>query len=236
MTATKTTRRTPAAAPRDPADDVAQAEAEATEAAALVDALEERVRAGDDAVTAAELDDAHRLSRFARLRREAAERKATVARTAMVADARKTRAEEIKAAARSGALDVEPLAAAYATMRDAVTAFVSAANTYNQAWQQARDGIEGYPFREEEGGPAMADLGVRVDSTFSGRPRVIADGIARFPLRTSEHLARVVVDAESSISPRHGQLLRPVAEGMARHATMYQPDLAEAGEADGGAA
>jgi len=220
------------------AAEVAQAEQEADEASALVAALEERIRSGDDTVTAAELDDAHKLSRFARLRRDAAHRKAAAARAAQVANARTRHADQIKAAVNSGALDVRPVANAYAAMRDAVTAFVTAANAYNQAWTQARTAIDNPPHRDEDG-PTLASLGVRVDTTVNGHPRVVADGVGRYPLRTAEHLARVVVDAEQLVTDVHGQKLRPVIGGMARHALVYQPDLATIDGADetaGGAA
>lgn len=50
------------------------------DAQALYESLEERVRAGDESVTSEELDQARGLSRFARLRKEAAQRKAAQAR------------------------------------------------------------------------------------------------------------------------------------------------------------
>lgn len=50
------------------------------DAQALYESLEERVRSGDESVTSEELDQARGLSRFAQLRKEAAQRKAAQAR------------------------------------------------------------------------------------------------------------------------------------------------------------
>jgi hypothetical protein len=60
----------------------AMAEQEAAEAEQLLDALEERVRAGDDTVTPTQVEEARGLRRFAQLRREAAQRKAEAAKKA----------------------------------------------------------------------------------------------------------------------------------------------------------
>jgi hypothetical protein len=61
---------------------VATAEDEAREAAALAQALEERVKDGDEDISPAELENARQLGGFARLRTEAAQRKAERAREA----------------------------------------------------------------------------------------------------------------------------------------------------------
>jgi hypothetical protein len=55
---------------------IEEATAEAEEAAALVDALQERIRSGDDSVTAVDLANARSLADFASLQRDAAERRA----------------------------------------------------------------------------------------------------------------------------------------------------------------
>lgn len=72
---------------------VEDAEQEATEAESLATELEERVRQGDLSVTPDSIADAERLGKFARLRVEAAQRKADERRKT---DARE-RAEEFKA-------------------------------------------------------------------------------------------------------------------------------------------
>ena len=224
-----TTTRT---APADPAGDLAAAQREADEAARLAAALEERVRDGDDSVTAGEVDEAHKLSRFARLRREAAERKAAAARADMVATARREHAAQIKTAVASGALDVAPVAAAYARMRAAVDEFVTAANTYNRAWAATRDAIDGPPYRDEDG-PLMDEFGVRMVTTVTGHPQIEAGGVRRYRLRTAEHIARAAVEAADGISPRYGPELRPVLGGAARHASSHQPDLTGHDHTDG---
>jgi hypothetical protein len=80
---------------------VEDAEQEAREAEALAVELEERVRQGDPDVTADQIAEAERLGRFARLRVEAATRKATERRRAAAvehAEAFKTRLLEEAAA------------------------------------------------------------------------------------------------------------------------------------------
>jgi hypothetical protein len=62
--------------------DVHQAEREAREAVALVDALEQRVVNGDETVTHDEIEQARSLGRFAKLRAQATARKAEQTRAA----------------------------------------------------------------------------------------------------------------------------------------------------------
>ncbi|MFH8343768.1 hypothetical protein [Streptomyces sp. NPDC018045] len=115
-----------------------QAEQEASEAEQLLAALEERVRDGDEQVTAQQLADARELGRFAKLRAEAARRKAERAAQAAADKARADRLAEAAAmTAPGGALDATTLAASYATARDAVRAFVTASETYNAAIKEA---------------------------------------------------------------------------------------------------
>ncbi|HSX68660.1 hypothetical protein [Nocardioides sp.] len=63
---------------------VYDAQNEAEEAEALLEALEERVREGDESVSPDEIATAERLGRFARLRVEAARRKAAAAKVEAV--------------------------------------------------------------------------------------------------------------------------------------------------------
>lgn len=219
--------------PADPTGVLAAAETEADEAAHLAAALEERVRDGDDTVTAAEVDEAHKLSRFARLRKEAAERKAARAKADMIATARREHAEEIKAAVTSGALDVAPVVAAYAKMRAAADAFVKAANTYNQAFTDTSNAIRGYPYRMEDSGPTMQDLGVRFLEDRHGHSQVLVDGTRRLKIRTSEQLGRAVLEAETGVtgfSPQYPTPLRRKLHAMDELARRQQPDLANGGE------
>lgn len=109
--------------PAEAAAAVTTAEQEATEAEALVGALEERVRDGDDSVTVEEIAGARELGRFARLRAEAARRKADKARTAARLDAAQQIHDEIQQHAETaGPQFAELLQAAH----DACTAFVTA--------------------------------------------------------------------------------------------------------------
>ncbi|MER6361554.1 hypothetical protein [Kitasatospora sp. NPDC001527] len=79
-------------APGSPDHITATADQEVTEAEQLLAALEDRVRDGDDTVTAEQVEEARGLRRFAQLRREAAQRKAEKARLAEIdADAARRR-------------------------------------------------------------------------------------------------------------------------------------------------
>lgn len=130
---TTTTTAAPAARP-DAGAAVEQAEQEAAEAEQLLAALEERVRDGDEHVTAQQLADARELGRFAKLRAEAARRKADRAAAAAAEQERAARLDQAAVmAAPGGPLDADALTAAYATARDAVRAFVTASEAYNAA-------------------------------------------------------------------------------------------------------
>ncbi|MBF6047733.1 hypothetical protein GO001_21220 [Streptomyces sp. NRRL B-1677] len=132
-----TTATAPAAGPEGGAA-IEQAEQEAAEAEQLLAALEERVRDGDEQVTAQQLADARELGTFARLRAEAARRKADRAAQAAAEQQRAAHLAEAAAMAASGGpLDDAALAAAYATARAAVRAFVTASEAYNAAIEQA---------------------------------------------------------------------------------------------------
>ncbi|MBO2456558.1 hypothetical protein [Actinomadura violacea] len=103
--------------------DVRQAEQEAADAAALVDALEGRVIDGDESVTADQISAQRDLSRFAELRAQATARKAKrAARAARLTDCETLRAEIEAYATGTGARYAELLQAA----EDAVAAFTAA--------------------------------------------------------------------------------------------------------------
>lgn len=70
------TNKTPTPEPVSPAQIVADADQEITDAEDLVDALEQRVQDGDETVDADQVEKARGLARFARLRKVAAEKKA----------------------------------------------------------------------------------------------------------------------------------------------------------------
>lgn len=114
---------------------VATAQDEATEAAALAAALEERVKDGDESVTPAELENARQLKGFAKLRQEAAARKAERAREAerqrLLAELR----TEIESASPTSRAELAKL---LKVAEGAVLAFVAACNERNttvQSWQ-----------------------------------------------------------------------------------------------------
>lgn len=109
--------------------DVRQAEREAAEAAALVDALEKRVVDGDDTVTADQIENARSLGRFAKLRAQATANKAERHRAA----ARLRACHELRAEIEgykpgSG----QQLAKLLSDAEAAITAFVTAAQERNE--------------------------------------------------------------------------------------------------------
>ncbi|MES9804977.1 hypothetical protein [Streptomyces cinereoruber] len=125
------------AAARTKADnDVADAEQEAQEAAALVTALEERVRDGDDTVTPEQIASARELSNFARLRADATARKATEAkRTARLAACEELRSEIDDYQADNGDQAVKLLDTAYA----ALVAYITHVQDHNdliRSWRE----------------------------------------------------------------------------------------------------
>ncbi|MDT0382400.1 hypothetical protein RM572_26935 [Streptomyces sp. DSM 42041] len=102
------------------ADEVTAAEQEAREADDLLAALEERVRDGDDKITPQQLTEQRELGRFARLRAEAARRKAD---RAAAKAAEKHRAEQIARAVDLA--DTKGNRAAIAAKYDAALAAVA---------------------------------------------------------------------------------------------------------------
>lgn len=114
---------------------VATAEDEATEAAALVATLEERVKDGDESVTPAELESARQLKGFAKLRQEAAARKAKKAREAERQRLLGELRTEIEAASPTSRAELAEL---FKTAEAAVLAFVAACGERNatvSSWQ-----------------------------------------------------------------------------------------------------
>ncbi|MEV0912697.1 hypothetical protein AB0I93_00095 [Streptomyces sp. NPDC049967] len=119
-----------------PADAVEQAATEAAEADALLAALEERVRDGDDTVTPAQLASTRELGTFAKLRAEAARRKAS--QTAAAA-AEQERAATIEQAAALVAEQGAParVAAAYEAARIALAELLAVTTTHDDAVREA---------------------------------------------------------------------------------------------------
>ncbi|GAB1329865.1 hypothetical protein [Streptomyces sennicomposti] len=145
----------PIAATTDTPPDVTQAEAEALAAEQAAEALAERVREGDDQVTAEQLATAQQAGVFARLRAEAARRKAE--REATAAE-EKRRAALVKQAAAlaDDQGNPAPIAAAYDRAAAAVAELVAAVEEHDQAVTEA-----GRLLREAGCGPLIEY--VRVD-------------------------------------------------------------------------
>ncbi|KPC91905.1 hypothetical protein [Streptomyces albus] len=130
------TATTPAADRPETAPAAEQAEHEATEAEQLLAALEERVRDGDEKVTAQQLADARELGRFAKLRAEAARRKADRA-AAKAAEQERTRLTAQAVALVDQQADPATVAAAYDTARQAVADLLAAATGHDDALREA---------------------------------------------------------------------------------------------------
>lgn len=107
---------------------VRAAEQEKTEAEALATALEDRIKDGDETVTPQALEEARSLRGFAKLRTEAAQRKAERAREAERQRQLRTLRTEMKE--RPG-LDHKHLADLLRTAEEALSAFVATAKGHN---------------------------------------------------------------------------------------------------------
>ncbi|MFP8882616.1 hypothetical protein [Streptomyces mangrovi] len=108
--------------------EVAAAEAEAREAGELLAALEEKVRDGDDKVTPAQLAEQRELSRFAKLRAEAARRKAAKAKE----DARLRELRALADEIRGADPDRQQLGDAVDRLENALRDVVALAEGHNQ--------------------------------------------------------------------------------------------------------
>lgn len=177
---------------------IEQAEQEATEAEQLLAALEERVREGDEQVTADQLAGARELGRFAKLRAEAARRKADRA-AADTAERQRTDllARAAAMTAPGGPLDADSLAATYAAARDAIRTFVTASEGYNDAIGDAARllaaaGIPDSTNHAAPGGGAVARWG---NDAFR-----MADGRSFSPTGTALRLAVLLDDLDGEFS------------------------------------
>ncbi|MFD7064397.1 hypothetical protein [Streptomyces sp. NPDC059906] len=127
--------------------DVAQAEADAATAEQAAEALAERVREGDEQVTADQLATAQQAGRFARLRAEAARRKADRA-AAQAAEQHHTNLIKQALALVDEKGNRAPIAAAYEQALAAVAELVTLVADHDQAVSEA-----GRLLREAECGP-----------------------------------------------------------------------------------
>ncbi|MCZ9353220.1 hypothetical protein NGM36_26220 [Streptomyces mutabilis] len=120
----------------DTPPDVAQAEAEATTAEQAAEALAERVREGDEQVTAEQLATAQQAGVFARLRAEAARRKADRAAEQAAEQHRTGLIEQALALVdEKGAR--APIAAAYEQAQAAVATLAAAIEQHDQVVTEA---------------------------------------------------------------------------------------------------
>jgi hypothetical protein len=147
----------PIAPPTDTPPEVAQAEAEAREADALLTALEERVRDGDDKVTPQQLAEQRELSGFAKLRAEAARRKADRA-AAKAEDKRRADLIEQAVTLADGKGRRTPVAKAYEHAAAALAELVAAVDEHDQAVTEA-----GRLLRTAGCGPLYEDVSVQRD-------------------------------------------------------------------------
>ncbi|MGY3202667.1 hypothetical protein [Streptomyces sp. TE5632] len=120
----------------DTPPEVVHAEAEAREADDLLAALEERVRDGDDKVTPQQLTEQRELGRFARLRAEAARRKAERTAAAAKEKRRQTLTADALALAEERA-DRAPVVDAYERARAALVDVLTMADAHDQAVTEA---------------------------------------------------------------------------------------------------
>ncbi|MGI5182232.1 hypothetical protein ACQEVZ_38660 [Dactylosporangium sp. CA-152071] len=119
--------------------DVAKAEREAAEAAQLVDALEERVRDGDQDVTPAHIAAQRDLAHFAQLRAEATRRNADRAKAAAHAQALADLRAQILADVNGGGQGLAAVAQALDSVDRAITKFLTTARQHNAWHAQTRD-------------------------------------------------------------------------------------------------
>ncbi|MFD9905886.1 hypothetical protein [Streptomyces sp. NPDC059063] len=186
---TTTTADRPEAAPA-----VVQAEQHAAEAEQTLAAMEERVRDGDEDVTPAQLAEARELGRFARLRAEAAARKAERA-AAKAAEAKRRRKTE-RALALLAEHAPQDLAAKYAAARDALAAFITASDAFDDSLTEAADLLKsagapqcaGSP--EDMAGPPASPTAPRWYAGVSGASVDLGDGN---PLHADGSAARLAV-------------------------------------------
>lgn len=128
--------------PTETVDPVVAAELEASEAEALIAALEERVRNGDLDISPDQLQAQEQVARFAKLRAEAAHRKAADAReTARLAAIAKLDTERIALTKGEG----DKLVGLLMATVDNITEFKAAIDRHNEAmraWYDARSSLD----------------------------------------------------------------------------------------------
>jgi hypothetical protein len=164
--------------PADTPPEVAAAEAEAAEADALVTALEERVIDGDTKVTPQQLAEQRELSRFAKLRHQAAVRKAEKAAAKAAEKARQEKHAQALELLNTGPASADRLTAAYMAAQGAVEAFLALSDEFDAAVNKAARLLQaaGAPRTrgkaEEMAGPPASPTTPRWDISFHGEGAV----------------------------------------------------------------
>ena len=115
-----------------PAEAVAAAEQEAAATEQQLATLEERVRDGDDAVTPAQLTEQRELGRFARLRVDAAHRKAVRQQAEERTKQHAAAAAQVRAEVADDANGTDHIEVKLAAFQQAARTFLDAAQDHNQ--------------------------------------------------------------------------------------------------------
>lgn len=159
----------------DAAAAITAAEQEADEAARLLEALEERVRDGDDTVTPNEIASARELGNFARLRADATARKAAAAQqTARTLAIQELRAEIEQHSQQRGTQYAQLLR----TAEDSLRAFLNAASADNEQLRQWRQRMVDLDIPEVRayGPPATEHAGLAYSQQQTSRKYLSVDG------------------------------------------------------------
>jgi len=178
------------AAPAAPSDPVATARQEAADAESLVAALEERVRTGDDDVTPEQIASARELGRFAKLRIEAANRKAEQARAEQLAKYQAEALAKIRAEAAEG--------------HNAAPEVIAAYDAFETALKTLCEVTAGHNERLERWSRLMADAGIRSQA---GQPH--PDGFAYVRHDRTDVLASLKACGRAYTPLSAGQLVGP---------------------------
>lgn len=170
---------------------VAAADQEALEAAQLLEALEERVRDGDDTVTPSEIASARELGNFARLRADATARKAAAAQeTARTAAVHELRAEIEQHSQERGTQYAQMLR----TAEESLLAFLAATAADTEQMRQWRQRMVelGIPETSAYGPSAAEHAGLSYSQQMVGRTSLTVDE-RRIPTVEPEYWLRLLL-------------------------------------------
>ncbi|KFG75657.1 hypothetical protein [Streptomyces mutabilis] len=240
-----------------PADEAAQAEAAylaaETEAVAADEAAEhlaERVREGDDSVTPEQLDTAQKAGKFARLRAEAAQRKARKAAERAEQARRRTLTEQAVTLLDKQSAPAT-VADAYETARRALAALVAAVDRHDDTVTEAAcllaqadappsiryERVEhGGGYATQEPRPATASrTAPTVSYDAHGHPLALSvdTGKSRSPLHSGSVLGTLLADVTAASQPRTPMgetefMRRPITEQAHQHGDRVRAFLTDA--------